>query len=107
MGACAQARRQKCTWIEGVRQLARLRTIRPMDCCSAAAPTDPVSPAQVGLILLCTRILVEPLDGTRPCLFCSGLVVAFRSGVIEEAVHGIWIDMAFIADVVFLQFRLL
>src|SRR6266850_1415794 len=60
-----------------------------------------------GLVLLCARILVEPLNGARPRLLGRDFVVAFRRGVIEEAMHGIRIDVAFVADVVFLQVRFL
>src|SRR5712691_11572339 len=75
------------------------------------APSGLLAPALSyypdGLVLLCARILVEPRNGARPCLFGRGLVVAFGRGVVEEAMHGIRIDVAFEADVVFLQLRFL
>src|SRR5215210_7979083 len=74
----------------------------------AASETTPtLSPYPDGLVLLRARVLVEPVDGARPSLLGRGLVVAFRRGVVEEAMHGIRIDVAFVADVVFLQLRFL
>src|SRR3954470_23088564 len=48
-------------------------------------------------------VLVEPLDRPRPGLWRGNFVVAFRRGVVEEAVHRIRPDMTFIGDVVCLQ----
>src|SRR3981081_708642 len=58
-----------------------------------------------GLRCFWARVLVEPLNGARPCLLGRDLVIAFRRGVIDEAMQGIRIDGALAADVVFLQPR--
>src|SRR5439155_5242641 len=75
---------------------------------SAASETTPtLSYYPDGLVVLYARILVEPLNGARPSPLGRHFVVAFRRGVIEEAMHGVRIEVAFVADVVFLQFRFL
>src|ERR1039457_778500 len=63
------------------------------------------TPAFYSTCLGRAHILVEPLDGARPGLRRRRPIVAFRRGVVEEAMHRIRIDMAFIADIVFLQRR--
>src|SRR5215467_8761450 len=56
------------------------------------------------LALLCAAyILVEPLQGARPCLRGRGLVIAFRRRVIEETMNRIRIDVALVPDFVLLQ----
>src|SRR3984893_6691463 len=67
--------------------------------------SEPLRPYRT--ILCSAHILVEPLDGARPCLLGRGFVVAFRRRVIEEAMNRIRIKVAFIPDVVFLQLRFL
>src|SRR5215467_5629228 len=53
------------------------------------------------------HVLVEPLNGARPCLLGRYLVVAFRRRIIEETMNRIRINVAFEPDVVFLQLSLL
>src|SRR5262249_10081733 len=48
-------------------------------------------------------VLVKPFDCAGPCLWCSDFVVAFRRGVIEETMDGVWPNVDFIWNVVLLQ----
>src|SRR4051812_31050371 len=42
------------------------------------------------------RVLVEPLDGARPRQLRLSLVVALRRGVVEEAMHRVGMEVAFV-----------
>src|SRR6185369_14931281 len=71
----------------------------------ADAPEPPprYSNSLSGLGFLAAGVLVEPRDGARPGGLSGLLVVALGRGVVEEAVHGIGPDVAFVLHVVLLQ----
>src|SRR6266436_6997230 len=77
---------------------------------AAGAASEPLRPYRIirdGLDPVSAHILVEPLNGARPCLLGRDLVVAFRCRVIEETMNRIRINVAFVPDVVFLQLSFL
>src|SRR5258706_4150491 len=101
-GSCPQLRTVRYNWgsvscgrSSSAPTLAAEKKISPMAIPARRDSRTGIGPRGNADFRSAPDVLVEPVDGASPRLGRGSLAVAFGRRVIEEAVHGVRIDMAF------------